>query len=155
MNQVLIRPATTADLALLVRLDAEIFEVAGYSEAQWQSELNSSGAMQYIAGVKGDASTALGFLAGSLAGDDFEIRKIGVIAAGRRHGVARQLLQAAAAAAVLLLPRSARCLIDVAEDNLPALAFYENLGFTKVARRKRYYANGAHAIVMEKILSGL
>ena len=50
-------------------------------------------------------------------------------------------------------PALHRCLIDVAADNSTAIAFYARQGFVEIARRRKYYAHGADAIVMEKILS--
>ena len=40
------------------------------------------------------------------------------------------------------------------EDNAGALAFYAATGFAEIARRPRYYRDGATAVVMELPLTG-
>ena len=40
----------------------------------------------------------------------------------------------------------------MAEGNAAALAFYAAEGFTEVARRRRYYRDGADAVVMQRDL---
>lgn len=86
---------------------------------------------------------ALGYISVSSTGDDLEIRKIAVEKESRRTGIAQQLFQSAC-------PASVRILIDVAGDNESALAFYRALGFSEQHRRRKYYASGADAIVMER-----
>lgn len=95
----------------------------------------------------GDA--ACGFVAAGRAGDDLELHKIGVLAEYRRQGLAAQLLQQAVVVQELPVRR---CLIEVAENNAPARAFYHSTGFTEIYRREDYYADGSTAISMEKIL---
>lgn len=90
-----------------------------------------------------------------MAGDDLEIRKIGVVAGARRRGIAGELLAAVFARMHGIYPTLRRCLIDVAVDNSTAIAFYARQGFTEIARRRKYYSHGTDAIVMEKILSGV
>ena len=41
-----------------------------------------------------------------------------------------------------------RLLLEVREDNAGALAFYAARGFVEVDRRRRYYRDGATAVVM-------
>jgi len=41
-----------------------------------------------------------------------------------------------------------RLLLEVREDNRGALAFYAARGFVEIDRRRRYYADGATAVVM-------
>lgn len=95
------------------------------------------------------------FVSAALAGDELEIRKIGVIAGSRRRGIAGQLLAEVIDRMHGVYPTLRRCLIDVAADNGTAIAFYLRQGFSEIARRRKYYAHGADAIVMEKILSGV
>ena len=46
-----------------------------------------------------------------------------------------------------------RILLEARVDNLPALYFYEKMGFKEIGRRKDYYSNPcADAVVMEKSL---
>lgn len=92
-------------------------------------------------------------MSAALAGDELEIRKIGVIAGSRRRGIAGELLAEVIGRMHGVYPTLRRCLIDVAADNSTAIAFYLRHGFKEIARRRKYYAHGADAIIMEKILS--
>ncbi len=142
--------ATLADVPRVLSLDRQIFADAAYSGAQWQSEFNSSAVSVFIATV---AEKPVGFCSAAKAGDDCEIRKIGVLPQNRRMGVARELLFGALRE--FGQAKGSRCLIDVAAHNVQAIKFYEAEGFIEVARRKRYYSNGDDAILMQKILSVL
>lgn len=89
-------------------------------------------------------------MSSGIAGDDLEIRKIGVLPAYRRLGLARQLLQRALADAP---PTIRRCLIEVSAANSTGIAFYQKMGFSQIGLRSNYYADGSAAVLMEKILS--
>lgn len=68
----------------------------------------------------------------------------------RREGRARACLATFEAAA---RARGAEAVfLEVAEDNAAALSLYERAGFSRMARRKGYYAGGRDAIVMRKPL---
>jgi ribosomal-protein-alanine N-acetyltransferase len=75
---------------------------------------------------------------------------IDVAPEARRQGVGRMLLEAAERqfrkeGATLLL-------LEVAEDNLAAQAFYKKFGFLEIGRIPKYYAGRLAARVMEKAL---
>jgi ribosomal protein S18 acetylase RimI-like enzyme len=42
-----------------------------------------------------------------------------------------------------------RMMLEVADTNEPALAFYAASGFAEIARRRNYYSQGVDAVVME------
>jgi ribosomal protein S18 acetylase RimI-like enzyme len=134
-----LKPAAAADLPPLDQLDQAIFPNSAYSAESWVAELKA--AMVFIA-LSGD--TAVGFISVARTGDDIEIRKIGVLPGYRRAGIAQYLLQHAAQA----FAGAERILIDVAADNLAGIAFYRKSGFTEIARRRKYYADGSDAVVM-------
>ena len=50
--------------------------------------------------------------------------------------------------------KAERLLLEVREDNGDALAFYDARGFRELARRPRYYRDGATAVVMERPSTG-
>lgn len=91
----------------------------------------------------------VGFLSATQTADEWEIRKIGVLPGLRQQGIARQLL----AELLAKIPTKPRCLLEVSVANKTAILFYQALGFSEIHRRRRYYADGSDAIVMEKILS--
>ena len=68
--------------------------------------------------------------------------------ARRRQGVATALLEAAIARASQA--QAASLFLEVSDANAPARALYAGFGFTEVGRRKRYYKDGADALVLRK-----
>ena len=82
----------------------------------------------------------------SLVAEIAELQRIAVAAPWRRRGVAAALLEE-----VVVLASSAqadRVLLEVREDNAEALGFYAAHGFVEVDRRRRYYRDGATAVVL-------
>lgn len=82
-------------------------------------------------------------------GDDVEAEIITIATHpdARRTGVAHQLVST-------IGTKTQRLFLEVAEDNPGAIAFYEQMGFTTVGRRKNYYKrhnrDDVDALVMEK-----
>ncbi|MFZ5629251.1 MAG: GNAT family N-acetyltransferase [Spirochaetota bacterium] len=128
-------------------LDRIIFPGGCWSLQQWTSEFAANGVIILLVTHNGQPC---GFLSSGIAGDDLEIRKIGVLQNYRQHGLGRRLLQHAT---TLATSTARRCLIEVSSANAAGLAFYRRMGFAEIGRRNNYYANGSAAIVMEKILS--
>jgi len=98
--------------------------------------------------VAEDDGRVVGHAVASLAGDIAELQRIAVSAQQRRGGVATALLDE-----VLALAAGGgadRVLLEVREDNADALAFYAARGFVEVDRRRRYYRDGATAIVLRR-----
>ncbi|MFC7292408.1 GNAT family N-acetyltransferase [Hirschia litorea] len=74
------------------------------------------------------------------AGDDVEILTIATALEWKRCGYAKQLLCACDNAFKNNSDEAARrWLLEVAVDNLPAIALYESLGFEQIAKRRNYY----------------
>jgi [ribosomal protein S18]-alanine N-acetyltransferase len=99
-------------------------------------------------------NTPLGFILCILSGEVSEIVAIGTLPAFRRRGLADTLLSAAQTMA-----REAGfdgLLLEVAEDNKPAIALYDSFGFQVLGIRKNYYLRESgriNAIQMRLILS--
>jgi ribosomal-protein-alanine N-acetyltransferase len=91
-------------------------------------------------------SVVTGYAVASVVADIAELQRIGVDPDHRRAGVARALLDEVRTAARDL--GADRLLLEVREDNAPALSFYAGRGFVEIDRRRRYYRDGATAIVM-------
>jgi len=140
---VTIRPATAADLDAVVALELTCLGADAWSRGLVEQGLAGTlPTVHYL--VAGDP--VVGHAVVSVAGDIAELQRIGVDAAARRTGVASALLERAVA-----LSRRAgadRLLLEVREDNRGALAFYAARGFVEIDRRRRYYADGATAVVM-------
>lgn len=140
----LIRSATSADVDAVIDLE----------QACMGSDAWSAGLVRE--GVTGDLPTVgylvaceqdtCGYAVASYAGEIAELQRIGVAPARRRTGVAAALLAAVVEEARRV--SAERILLEVREDNAPALAFYTSAGFSEINRRRRYYADGATAVVM-------
>jgi ribosomal-protein-alanine N-acetyltransferase len=88
----------------------------------------------------------VGYAAASIVADIAELQRIAVDPGHRRTGLATGLVHA-----VIRLAREGRAerlLLEVREDNAGALAFYAAAGFGEIARRRRYYRDGATAVVL-------
>jgi ribosomal-protein-alanine N-acetyltransferase len=133
----------------------------GAWDAAWVARILAlPGASAFLALAPDPAAPAgpvgpVGFALCLPAGAAFDLVAIGVLAPQRRGGIARQLLarcedHARAAGA-------ARLMLEVADDNQAARAFYARAGFAAVGRRKAYYRarpGGAarDALVLSKTL---
>jgi ribosomal-protein-alanine N-acetyltransferase len=69
----------------------------------------------------------------------------------RRGGIGRRLVAAAMRRAAAA--GAAAMFLEVASTNTPARALYETIGFVRVGRRARYYANGGDALVLRAALT--
>jgi [ribosomal protein S18]-alanine N-acetyltransferase len=142
-----VRPATPADLADVVALEADNLGVDAWSENLLAEGL--AGRLPTIHYLVAEVDGAvLGHAVTSLAGDIAELQRIAVAQVARRTGVASELLEAA----VALAAGADRMLLEVREDNAAALAFYAARGFVEVDRRPKYYRDGSTAVVMRRSL---
>ena len=133
----ILRPATADDVAAVTALEAELFGPDAWSAASVAEELTGERRTAVVAvdpEVVGYAVT--------LASDVVDLHRIGVAATYRRTGLAHRLLAAVSA--------GDRMLLEVSDRNAGALAFYAAEGFTEIGRRRRYYRDGADAVVMER-----
>jgi ribosomal-protein-alanine N-acetyltransferase len=96
-----------------------------------------------VAEVDGEV---VGYAAASIVADIAELQRIAVDAGHRRGGLATELVRAIRQRAQDA--GADRLLLEVREDNAGALAFYTAAGFGEVARRRRYYRDGATAVVL-------
>ena len=79
-----------------------------------------------------------GFILIRTVADEAEILTLAVRPAGRRQGLGARLVRAATDRA--RAAGATRMFLEVAEDNAPARALYDALGFAAAGRRPRYYA---------------
>ena len=80
-----------------------------------------------------------GFVVARTAAGEAEILTLAVVPAARGKGLGRALLTAAIAEAKTMGAET--MFLEVASDNVAALALYARLGFAKVGMRKGYYDN--------------
>ena len=100
--------------------------------------LSTPGAFGFVAQESlSDIDTPVGFALVRMRGEECEILTVGVIPDARRRGVGRALLDSLARHAAR---RGATSMVlEVAEDNAPAIGLYQSLGLARVGRRPRYY----------------
>ena len=100
-------------------------------------------------------SDILGALLFRLTGAECEIIEIAVAPAYRRKNLARRMMDDCVKSATKA--KAERLMLEVADHNAPAKAFYQNYGFKPIGRRPRYYSDDAggkiDAIIMELWLS--
>ena len=140
-----VRPATADDAAVIAALEADNLGADAWSFALVAEGV--SGHLPTISYVVAEVDgVAVGYAAASIVADIAELQRIAVTPAARRTGLASELLAAVVAAA--RAQRADRVLLEVRDDNHGALAFYAARGFVEIDRRKRYYRDGATAIVL-------
>jgi len=152
-----LRDAVFADLPRLYELDKICFAAdIAYSRREFRGLLRARATVGVVAE---EGRELAGFCVAQRVPDSGSGRTqlvghivtIDVAPGFRRRGVGRLLMlevesrMRAAGAALLRL--------EAAEDNLPALRFYEALGFEPVGAFPDYYRSGLGAVVMEKPLA--
>ena len=142
-----VRTAAVADVEAIAASEAD-----NLGADAWSSGLVAEGVAGRLPTVHYLVAESDGLLVGhavaSLVADVGELQRIAVAEPWRRHGVASALL-----AEVVSLASAAgvdRLLLEVREDNAPALGFYATRGFVALDRRPGYYRDGAAAVVLER-----
>lgn len=133
-DEVTLEPAGPLEVGLLAAMHAECFEERWSAEAMGEV-VAGPGVFAMIAASR--ERGPLGFAIARVIGEDSELLSIGVVAAGRRGHIGRQLV-----AAVLRRAADAgarRIFLEVAEDNFAAQGLYRLFGFRLVGRRPDYY----------------
>ena len=145
----MIRGATPEDVTAIADLEDEALGIDAWSEGLVrEGVLGALPTIHYL--VAEQDGTVAGFAVASVVSDVAELQRIAVQPGLRRGGQASALLES-----VVSLARDGgadRLLLEVRETNAPALAFYAARGFVEVARRPRYYRDGATAVVMRRAL---
>jgi tRNA threonylcarbamoyladenosine biosynthesis protein TsaB len=135
-----IRPLPKDQDDLLASLHADCFGSAKWKLKQIQESLALKTTKGWAV-FEGDK--IIGFALCQLIPDQSEILTICVHPTHRRRGAAEKLLCTAAKAAHGI---GSNLFLEVAADNLSALALYEKLGFQRTGHRPHYYWDGEHAV---------
>jgi len=144
-----LRSVASGDFEKLYRLDQVCFEPGvAYS----RDELRRFLSMSSCEGVVAEAELrVVGFAIGYLSrGKVAHVVTLDVDPGRRREGLGRDLLENLLAR--FAGHRARRAHLEVSTENRGAIAFYEKLGFVRLGTIRDYYAPGAHAFEMEKIL---
>lgn len=129
---------------------------AAFAEA-WTPEtiarmLDQPGATSLLAEA-GDPRRPIGFVLGQVVADEAEVLSVGVVPGWQRRGVGKALIEGLMRAAKRAEAR--RLYLEVAADNVPALALYGRLGFTESRRRVGYYARAHPAPAVDALVLAL
>ena len=141
----MIRPVRAEDAGALATLELDAFGSDAWRPAQVEAEL--AGATRRVMVAEADGRV-IGYGAISIAGDVADLTRIVVTESRRRAGVASALLAALHDAAARA--GAERMLLEVAESNVDARAFYAVHEYTEISRRRGYYAGGDAALVLAR-----
>jgi tRNA threonylcarbamoyladenosine biosynthesis protein TsaB len=134
-----LRSATSSDLEALASIHAAAFE-EGWSAQSLGELMTSAGA---IVLVTASGAKLFGFVLARVAADEAEILTIAVAPQYRRVGIGKELLLAAADAAV---QKGAQVLfLEVSRENIAARGLYAGGGFEEVGARPAYYREKGRA----------
>lgn len=134
MSEPGVRRLGARDLAVVVRLERDLFGASAWSAAMLAEELDGPGRWYVAAdGLPG----LVGYAGLYFDGDDAQVMTIAVARAHQGRGIGAALLAALVARARELGARA--IMLEVRVDNAPALALYERFGFVRSGRRRGYY----------------
>ncbi|WP_421789501.1 ribosomal protein S18-alanine N-acetyltransferase [Hyphobacterium sp.] len=141
----MIQEAAKSECGILAAIHAECFP-RGWSGMEFAALIAQPG----VFALKwGDASLT-GFILVRCVADEAEILTLAVDPASRGNGLGRALVKQAEAES--LSRGCTRFFLEVSDQNAPAIALYEQLGFEPSGRRANYYSDGSDARIMEKAL---
>ena len=150
----MIRRITLADCDAIAALEARLFTTA-LDQARLmalQSNPVFCGFVDLVPNQDQPQSTSAddfasylgGYLLATIIDGEAEILSIGVTPDRQRQGVGKRLLQHFFDHGTS--QKMARVVLEVAEDNVPALGLYRDFGFVAFGRRKGYYKQGNQKI---------
>tara|TARA_B100001093_G_scaffold6878_1_gene6817 strand:- start:803 stop:1297 length:495 start_codon:yes stop_codon:yes gene_type:complete len=150
----MIRRITQADCGAIAALEARLFATAldqprlmalqtspvfcGFADLVPDRNKPQSALADDLASYLG------GYLLATIIDDEAEILSIGITPERQSQGVGKQLLQHFFEHGASR--NMARVVLEVAEDNLPALGLYRDFGFAEFGRRNGYYKHGNQKI---------
>ena len=139
-----IRPLYKSDIPFLVSAKAT------FSDAWDENMLNSAFNAGNFYGFIAEDGAPKGFITYSVNIDTADLQDLFVTEDCRKQGVGKALIEK------FIADAKARGInklfLEVRENNAAAKRLYENLGFTCVSTRKKYYADGENALVYIKEL---
>ena len=123
------------------RLEKEIFKFRGYSYKEL-CEMNEKKELYSFFSAKDETNKMVGYIILFDNSESLEIMKIGVLPEVRQKGIATLLINEAK-------KKDRDIFLEVRENNMSAIKFYEKNFFRKIGQRKHYYSDtGESAILM-------
>ena len=139
-----IRPMTPADLPAVLCIERQC-QPDPWSEAMFLAELENPCSRVDLCTGEG---RVVGYLCSWLISGELSILNLATAPQQQRQGIAARLLQHCLQRAEGL--GLERAWLEVRAGNRPALALYQRFGFTAAGRRKKYYADGEDALVLQR-----
>lgn len=150
----LVRPARPKDLERILVIDQYRGPGAWTADAYRGFLQDLWGTLALVICPDHDPDLALGFVLARLLVDELEILQIVVEEGWRDRGLGRMLMTAMAEKGREAGKGS--WILEVRENNLPALRLYQAFGFEEIGRRAGYYPDsGESAILMRADLTSL
>ena len=143
-----IRPARPEDLERILVIDQYRGPGAWTADAYRGFLQDLSGTLALVICPDHDPDLALGFVLARLLVEELEILQIAVEEAWRGRGLGRMLM-----AALAKKGREAgkgSWILEVRENNLPALGLYQAFGFEEMGRRPGYYPDSGESAILMK-----
>ena len=142
--EISILPAHRNDLDAIMLLERSGFPAAEqWSERSWRGEMLGEGRTILIA----RAQHPVGVISIQTIGELADLHRLVVDSRSRRRGIGTDL--ARAGLEVVRQLRVREVILDVAFDNDPAIALYQQLGFEQLRARQDYYGPGQHALILK------
>jgi len=140
------RAATREDLPTLFSIEAELYPIDAWSLDIFGSEFDGIPDTRYYVVAESDEIIGYAGLFSPLAGEVADIQTMTVVKSEQGKGIGKALLKLLVIEA--LRREAPDVLLEVREDNAPAIGLYQSAGFEEISRRKNYYAPGIHALIM-------
>jgi ribosomal-protein-alanine N-acetyltransferase len=146
-DELTIRRARTTDLSSLVELEAACF-APPWNRETLEAEMARPGSRVLVARTR---QRCVGYaIVRTIPDDGAELLRLGVAEDQRRRAIGRRLLVSTRRR--LRREGIAVLLLEVREDNRPAVELYLSLGFEVVGARPAYYPDGTAALLMELVI---
>lgn len=139
-----IRPMILGDLPMVLSIEQQC-QPDPWAEAMFLSELNNSCASVDV--CEGDGEV-VGFLCSWLISGELSILNLATAPQRQRQGIAARLLEHCIERAQV--QGLERAWLEVRVGNRPAIDLYRRFGFSEAGSRKKYYADGEDALVMQR-----
>lgn len=136
---------STADLPAVLEIERQC-QPDPWSEAMFLGELNNPCARVDVCLL--EEGELAGFLCSWLISGELSILNLATAPRHQRRGVAATLLQHCLARAQT--KGLERAWLEVRAGNAGAIALYHRFGFELAGERKKYYADGEDALVMQR-----
>ncbi len=141
----IIEKLSALDVESILQLESDFLD--GWSKGQLNSAFDSG--RFSVLGAK-ENNQLIGFVSFSITIDSADVETVFVKTEHRRKGIAKNLIDSAIK--MLLDLGVKKIFLEVRQNNLPARALYQKLGFSDISVRKNYYPDGENAVVMAKEL---